>query len=266
LTTILETTGLCREFGDFLAVEDLNIGVQTGEVFGLLGPNGAGKSTTIKMLTTLLPPSAGTATIAGYDIKKQAPSVRRVVGYVPQVLSADGNMTGYENLLIFAKLYDVPRRERKARLDQALEFMGLGEAAHKLVRHYSGGMIRRLEIAQSLLHRPKVLFLDEPTVGLDPVARKAVWGHIEQLRREFGMTILLTTHYMEEADVLCNRIAIMHRGRMVVCGTPAELKDSVGNQDLDEVFAHYTGDKLIENGSSSYRDIARTRRTARRVG
>ncbi|MBI5931875.1 MAG: ATP-binding cassette domain-containing protein [Chloroflexi bacterium] len=272
MTTILATDHLCRKFGDSWAVDDLNIGVETGEVFGLLGPNGAGKSTTIKMLTTLLTPSAGTATIAGYDIKRQPAMVRRIVGYVPQVLSADGNMTGYENLLIFAKLYDVPRRELKQRLTEALEFMGLGEAAHRIVRNYSGGMIRRLEIAQSMLHRPKVLFLDEPTVGLDPVARKAVWGHIEQLRSEFGMTILLTTHYMEEADILCNRIAIMHQGRVMACDTPTTLKSSVEGAEksehvnLDDVFAYYTGDKFVENGSSSYRDIARTRRTARRLG
>lgn len=268
MTTILQTDHLSRDFGDFRAVDDATIGVESGEVFGLLGPNGAGKSTTIKMLTTLLPPSAGTASIAGFDIKRQPAKVRRVVGYVPQILSADGNMTGYENLLIFAKLYDVPRREIKIRLMQALEFMGLDEAAHKIVRNYSGGMIRRLEIAQSLLHRPPVLFLDEPTVGLDPVARKAVWGYIKQLRTDFGMTILLTTHYMEEADVLCNRIAIMHRGRIRACDTPAALKSSVEgeNVNLDDVFAYYTGDKFVENGSSSYRDIARTRRTARRLG
>lgn len=272
--TILQTDQLGRRFSDFWAVDDLNIAVETGEVFGLLGPNGAGKSTTIKMLTTLLSPSAGTATIAGYDIKRQPAMVRRVVGYVPQILSADGNMTGYENLLIFAKLYDVPRRELKTRLTEALEFMGLGEAAHKIVRNYSGGMVRRLEIAQSMLHRPRLLFLDEPTVGLDPVARKAVWGHIQELKTQFGMTILLTTHYMEEADVLCNRIAIMHRGRVVACDTPAALKSSVEgkqaksgeNVNLDDVFAYYTGDQFAENGSSTYRDIARTRRTARRLG
>ncbi|CAG0994665.1 partial Daunorubicin/doxorubicin resistance ATP-binding protein DrrA, partial [Anaerolineae bacterium] len=160
------------------------------------------------------------------------------------------------------------RRELKARLTEALEFMGLGEAAHKIVRNYSGGMVRRLEIAQSMLHRPRLLFLDEPTVGLDPVARKAVWGHIQELKTQFGMTILLTTHYMEEADVLCNRIAIMHRGRVVACDTPATLKSSVAgeNVNLDDVFAYYTGDQFAENGSSTYRDIARTRRTARRLG
>ncbi|MCW5854402.1 MAG: ATP-binding cassette domain-containing protein, partial [Anaerolineae bacterium] len=166
----------------------------------------------------------------------------------------------------FAKLYDLPRIERETRVRDALAFMGLADAADRLVRTYSGGMIRRLEIAQSMLHRPAVLFLDEPTVGLDPVARQAVWEHIEQVRSTYNTTILLTTHYMEEADRLCQRIAIMHLGKMVALGTPAELKASVGGPTttLDEVFAHYTGDTLETGGS--FRDTSRTRRTARRLG
>jgi ABC-2 type transport system ATP-binding protein len=187
--------------------------VGAGEVFGLVGPNGAGKTTVIKMLTTLLWPTSGRARVAGFDLIRQAGSVRRAIGYVPQALSVDGSLTGYENLLIFAKLYDIPRRERESRLREALRFMGLGDAADKLVREYSGGMIRRLEIAQSTLHRPRVLFLDEPTVGLDPLARQAVWEHVEDLRDNYGTTIFLTTHYMEEADSLCHRVAIMHAGK-----------------------------------------------------
>jgi ABC-2 type transport system ATP-binding protein len=257
---------LTRTFGDFTAVKNLNLSVEEGEVFGLLGPNGAGKTTTIKMLTTLIPPTSGTAQIAGLDVLRRASSVRRLIGYVPQLLSADGSLTGYENLLIFAKLYDLDPKLRERRVREALQFMGLGDASNRLVRTYSGGMIRRLEIAQSMIHAPRMLFLDEPTVGLDPVARKVVWGRIEELRREFGTTILLTTHYMEEADVLCNRIAIMHLGEMVALDTPDALKQSIGAPDvtLDDVFAHYTGAAL--EGGGNYRDTIRTRRVASRVG
>lgn len=263
---ILETERLTRAFGDFVAVKGLTLSVDEGEVFGLLGPNGAGKTTTIKMLTTLLEPTTGTARIAGLDIVRQASRVRHIIGYVPQLLSADGALTGYENLLIFAKLYALPGREREPRVREALHFMGLDGAADKLVRTYSGGMIRRLEIAQSMIHAPRVLFLDEPTVGLDPVARKSVWERIEQLRREFGTTILLTTHYMEEADVLCSRIAIMHLGEMVALGSPDELKAKIGGADvtLDDVFAHFTGAELEAGGN--YRDTLRSRRTAQRLG
>ena len=263
---IIQTMGLTRRFGAMTAVDALTLEVAAGDVFGLLGPNGAGKSTAIKMLTTLLDPSAGTAGVGGFDIVRQPSNVRRVIGYVPQALSADGNLTGYENLLIFAKLYDVPRDERDKRVHDALGLMGLTEAAHKLVRTYSGGMIRRLEIGQAMLHRPLVLFLDEPTVGLDPIARRAVWEHLERIRAETGMTIFLTTHYMEEADSLCNRVAIMHRGKVAAIGTPLELKERIGGPEksLDDVFVHFTGDELESGGS--YRDASRSRRTARRVG
>jgi ABC-2 type transport system ATP-binding protein len=263
--TILETIDLTKRFGDLAAVDGLTISIASGEVFGLVGPNGAGKTTVIKMLTTLLPPTAGDAFVAGFDIIHHAGDVRRNIGYVPQLVSADGGLTGYENLLIFAKLYDIPRAERSERLRDALEFMGLTDAADKLVRNYSGGMIRRLEIAQSVLHRPKVLFLDEPTVGLDPVARKAVWDHIQRLRTDFGTTIFLTTHYMEEADGLCNRVAIMNLGKVVALGSPAELKASIGDgtATLDDVFVHYTGFEIDSGGG--FRDASRTRRAAKRL-
>jgi ABC-2 type transport system ATP-binding protein len=263
---ILTTDALTRRYGELTAVNALTISVESGEVFGLLGPNGAGKTTVIKMLTTLLPPTSGNACIGAFDIAHHAADVRRVIGYVPQLLSADGALTGYENLKAFTKLYDVPRTERESRVRDALAFMGLADVANKLVRTYSGGMIRRLEIAQCMLHRPQLLFLDEPTVGLDPVARQAVWDRIEQLRADYGTTIFLTTHYMEEADDLCDRVAIMHLGKVTVIGTPEELKRSIGGNGttLDEVFAHYTGDTLESGGS--YRETARTRRTARRLG
>jgi ABC-2 type transport system ATP-binding protein len=263
---ILETKALSRCFDGHTAVDALTIAIEAGEVFGLLGPNGAGKTTTIKMLTTLLPPTSGTAAVAGFDIVQQAPEVRRIIGYVPQLVSADGALTGYENLLIFAKLYDIPRAERQARLKDALALMGLTEAADRMVREYSGGMIRRLEIAQSMLHRPQVLFLDEPTVGLDPVARRVVWEHIGQLRRAYGTTILMTTHLMEEADHLCHRVAIMHLGRVAAIGSPAALKASLGGNSitLDDVFVHYASGTLDSGGT--YRETSRTRRTAQRLG
>lgn len=266
MTPILHTEALTRRFGALTAVKELSLSVDEGEIFGLLGPNGAGKSTVIRMLTTLLPPTSGDAFVAGFSITRQAPQIRRCIGYVPQMLSADGTLSGYENLLIFAKLYDLPRREREERVRAALAFMGLTESADALVRTYSGGMIRRLEIAQSTLHRPRVLFLDEPTVGLDPAARHAVWEHVQRLSGEYGMTIFLTTHLMEEADSLCSHIAIMHVGEVAASGTPASLKAAIGgdNVTLDDVFIHYTGSELQSGGS--YRDTSRARRTAQRLG
>ncbi len=263
---ILETNALTRRFGSLVAVDSLTISVEPGEVFGLLGPNGAGKTTAIKMMTTLLPPTSGDARVVGFSISRQPSDVRRVIGYVPQMLSADGTLSGYENLLIFAKLYDIPRAEREKRVHDALEFMGLDEVGDNLVRTYSGGMIRRLEIAQSMLHRPRLLFLDEPTVGLDPSARRAVWGHVRQMSAEYGMTIFLTTHLMEEADNLCGRVAIMHLGKVAALGTPETLKSSIDleNATLDDVFIHYAGGELESGGN--YREASRARRVARRLG
>src|SRR5579864_4544438 len=192
LMSAVETQRLSRNFGSIKAVEDLNLSVPAKSIFGLLGPNGAGKTTTIRMLTTMLAPSTGAARVAGLDVVAQPKNVRKAIGYVSQMLSADGALTGYENLLLFARIYGIPIRERKQRILDSLEFMGLTAAARVLVRHYSGGMIRRLEIAQSMLHRPPVLFLDEPTVGLDPIARNSVWERLTQLRSQFGTTIFMT--------------------------------------------------------------------------
>lgn len=265
---VVATHALRRLFGDFAAVDGIDLNVQPGEVFGLLGPNGAGKSTTIKMLVTLLPPSGGTATVGGYDIQKQAHDVRRLIGYVPQALSADGTLTGMENLMIFAKLYDVPRNEQKQRVNDALEFMGLTEFAKRMVNTYSGGMIRRLEIAQTLIHRPRVLFLDEPTIGLDPVARRTVWNHLQDMRHQYGTTLFVTTHYMEEAESLCTRIAIMNKGKIAALDTPEGLIEKVGKEDasLEDAFAFFTGGDMEEDTSGSWKTTRNTRRTANRLG
>jgi ABC-2 type transport system ATP-binding protein len=261
----VETCALTKRFESLVAVNELTFSFPRGSIFGLLGPNGAGKSTLIKMLTTLLPPSEGTAFVAGFDIVRSPREVRRRIGYVSQMLSADGDLTGYENLLISAKLYGIPRSERALRIAEALDFMDLSQSAGKLVKHYSGGMIRRLEIAQSMLHRPSVLFLDEPTVGLDPFAKQAVWKHIRDLRREFNATIMMTTHDMLEADDLCETIAFMHQGKIAAIGSPADLKAAMGPQaSLGDVFIHYTGAEISEGGD--LRDVARTRRTSQRLG
>jgi ABC-2 type transport system ATP-binding protein len=267
-TPAIDAAGLLRRFGEVTAVDGIDLQVAAGEVFGLLGPNGAGKTTTIKMLITILPPTAGSARVAGHDVIREPAAVRRAIGYVPQLLSADGALTGRENLDLSARLYHLPGPLRRERIEDALGRMDLEEAADRLVRTYSGGMIRRLELAQAMLHDPVVLFLDEPTVGLDPVARTAVWEHVRRMRTDASdtaTTVVLTTHYMEEADALCDRVAVMHRGRIVAVGTPAELKAQVGPAaTLDDVFLHLTGSGIEPGGT--YRDVARTRRTARRMG
>ena len=230
-------SGLTKRFGDFLAVDNVAFCVGKGEIFDLIGPNGAGKSTLMKMLTTLLPPTAGTALIAGCDIVREPAEVRRHIGYVPQLLSADSSLSGYENLLLSARLYGIAWREREPRIKQALERMGLSDVANRLAGQYSGGMLRRLEIAQSLLHRPAVLFLDEPTVGLDPTARDTVWNRVLDLRASFRTTIVVTSHHMDEIDRFCDRIALIDHGSLTTIGTPEELKARIGpNASLDDVF------------------------------
>jgi ABC-2 type transport system ATP-binding protein len=263
----VRTLALTRKFGDLAAVDGATLAINRSEIFGLIGPNGAGKSTLIKMLTTLLPPSAGSAEVAGFDVVKQPAEVRRHIGYVPQLLSADGSLTGYENLLLSARLYGVPRAERKRRIEGALERMGLTAVAHRLVGHYSGGMIRRLEIAQSLVHRPAVLFLDEPTVGLDPAAREAVWERVLDLRDRFQRTMVVTSHHMDEIDQFCDRIALIDRGRIVAVGTSKELKAKVApGATLDDVFVHLisaTGETELGGG---YGEVRRARRAEREHG
>jgi ABC-2 type transport system ATP-binding protein len=260
----ISTVNLTREFGALVAVRSLNLVVPYGVIFGLLGSNGAGKSTTIKMLTTMLPPTSGNAFVAGYSILTDAVQIRRRMGYVSQMLSADGALTGVENLMLFARIYGIPRLERRLRIDAALQFMGLSDVGSNLVSSYSGGMIRRLEIAQSMLHRPKVLFLDEPTLGLDPVARHQVWQKLKEMRSSFGTTILLTTHDMEEADELCDRMAILQSGNLAVAGSPQELKTQAGTDSMDAVFIHFSGG--TSESASGYQDVRQVRRTARRMG
>lgn len=261
----IETMDLTRRFDDLTALDRLNLHVPYGEIFGLLGPNGAGKSTTIKMLATLLDPTSGTANIAGFDIRKSPAEVRRRIGYVPQLVSADGALTGWENLDFSGRLYGIHGAERKSRIEEALKFVNLADSAKKLVKTYSGGMIRRLEIAQAMLHRPVVLILDEPTVGLDPVARRSVWERLLELRQTYRMTMLISTHGMDEADELCDELAILHRGKMATVGNPEKLKQSVGpDATLDDVFSHYSGGSIEEGGS--YRDVRQARRSASRLG
>ena len=259
-------SGLTYRFGEHVAVNDVDLEIRPGETFGLLGPNGAGKTTTIRMLTTLLKPAAGRVTVFGVDAAARPMLVRRMIGYVPQLLSADGMLTGRENVELFARLFDVPRGQRATRVTEALAAMGLIGAADRLARTYSGGMIRRLELAQALINTPSLLVLDEPTVGLDPIARTDVWEYITNLRSSADMTVLMTTHYMDEADTYCDRIALMHQGRIRAEGTPAELKEALGAEvTLDDVFRHHTGDTL-EVSSGGIRDVRRARRTARRLG
>ncbi|MBK5186769.1 MAG: ATP-binding cassette domain-containing protein [Gemmatimonadaceae bacterium] len=261
----VQTSGLTRRFDELVAVDGIDLAIVRGSIFGLLGPNSAGKSTTIKILTTLLEPSAGSARVAGFDVRREPKQVRRCIGYVPQLLSADGALTGYENLMLSAKLYAIPRAERAERINDSLSFMGLQSSSRALVKTYSGGMVRRLELAQAMLHHPIVLFLDEPTVGLDPVARHAVWERLLESRTRYDITVLITTHDMEEADELCDRLAIMQAGRIAAEGSPEELKLQVGpNATLDEVFAHFGVGAIDEGGR--YRDVRNARRTASRLG
>jgi ABC-2 type transport system ATP-binding protein len=264
--TAVACTGLRHAFGDQVAVDDLDLIVRPGEIFGLLGPNGAGKTTTIRLITTLLPVRPGMVTVFGADPAARPFAVRRAIGYVPQLLSADGSLTGRENVSLFARLFDVPRRERADRVDGALTAMGLAEAADRMVKTYSGGMVRRLELAQALVNRPRLLILDEPTIGLDPVARGALWDRVTELRAGTGATVLVTTHYMDEADQYCERVALMHRGRIRALGTPGELKAALGPEStLEDVFRHHTGDTFAET-QGGFRDVRGTRRTARRLG
>ncbi|MFP5232961.1 MAG: ATP-binding cassette domain-containing protein [Acidobacteriota bacterium] len=224
-----------KRYGTFEAVKDVNFSVAEGEIFGLLGPNGAGKSTLIRMMTTLIPVTAGKAVVAGHDVSKDPDDVRRAIGVIPQAMTSDQDLTVEENLSIYAKLYGVPRAERERNIAEVLEAVDLAKWRSAQTKTLSGGMRRRLEIARGLVHNPRIFFLDEPTTGLDPVSRIAVWEMLNKLKTTRNLTMLITTHYMEEADKLCDRIAIVDHGTLVALGTPVELKNSVAGANVVEV-------------------------------
>lgn len=261
MSKAIEVSGLVHRFGGTEALRGVSFTVDSGEVFGLLGPNGAGKTTTIRVLLTLLRPMAGRATVAGLDAVADADAVRRSVGWVPQERAVDPLLTARENLRFAAGLYHLPARRARARASELLALVGLAADADRLVRGFSGGMRRRLELAMGLVHQPSVLFLDEPTLGLDIAARRAVWQHIEQIRRS-GRTILLTTHYLDEADSLCDRVAIIDNGRISAIGTPLELKRAYGQDTLCVDLAQPAADLVARVRShqsvSRVRDYGRT--------
>lgn len=223
----IQMSGLTKKFGNFTAVDSIDLEINEGEIFGLLGPNGAGKTTTISMLCTLLKPTSGTAIINGFDVNNKS-SVRKSIGIVFQDQSLDDELTGRENLDFHGRLYKVSKNDRKQRIDEVLKLVDLTEKSNDLVKTYSGGMKRRLEIARGFLHHPKILFLDEPTLGLDPGTRRVIWDYIKKLNHDEKMTIIITTHYMEEADYLCDRIAIVDHGKIVMLDTPENLKNVIG--------------------------------------
>jgi len=224
--------GLTKIYPRVKAVDEVSFTVDEGEIFGLLGPNGAGKTTTVRMLLTLIKPTSGRMSVFGIDGLTHPEKVRQMAGYVPQDVSVDGELTGYENILMYSKLYGVPGKERGRRIKDVLGYLDLQDRADDMVSTYSGGMMRRLEIAQTLVNRPRILFLDEPSIGLDPAAQRAIWELVNRLRDEFGATIFLTTHDMNEADTLCDRIGIMDKGRLVIIGQPSQLKATVGGDVL----------------------------------
>ncbi|HWG22567.1 ABC transporter ATP-binding protein [Actinospica sp.] len=267
----LEVTGLVYAYKQNRAVDGIDLRVAPGSVYGLLGPNGAGKTTAIRAITTLLPIPAGMVRVFGRDPARDQMGVRRSLGYVPQQLSADQGLTGRENVTNFARLFDVPRSVRAAKVERALDAVGLLDVADRMASAYSGGMVRRLELAQALVSSPRLLILDEPTIGLDPIARDSVWKHIAEVRAATGMTVLVTTHYMDEAEEHCDRISLMHQGRIQAVGSPEELIASLPDSrrdaaSLEDVFRYYSGgaglDEAVEGGM---RDVRSTRATANRV-
>lgn len=258
---------LNHRFGRKQAVVDLSLRIERGEIVGLLGPNGAGKTTTVRILDTLAPVQDGRVEIFGIDAAAHPMDVRCNIGYVPQQLSVDGALTARQNVAWFARLYDVPRRQVAARVDEVLEMTELSEVAGEVASRFSGGMVRRLELAQALVSRPSLLLLDEPTVGLDPVARDAIWARIASLRDDSGMTVLLTTHYMEEADVLCDRVALLAGGRLRLDGAPEALRAEIGpDATLEDVFRETVGSPLTPvppETRGGLRDVRTSRRSAR---
>ena len=255
----IQARELTKRFGDFTAVDHVSFEVRRGELFGLLGPNGAGKTTLSRMLTTLIVPTSGQGFVAGFDVARDPERVREAIGVIPQALTSDLDLTGWENVDIYGGFYNLGRRARRERAQHLIHLVGLTERANDLVQTYSGGMRRRLEIARGLIHSPEVLFLDEPTIGLDPQSRRAVWDLLEQLRRETGLTISLTTHYMDEAETLCDRIAIVDGGKIIAIGTPAELKAMVKGSDRIELEVAGDAEKIVAllRGQPGVHDVTR---------
>jgi ABC-2 type transport system ATP-binding protein len=234
LHAAVETLDITKRFGDLTAVNKINLAIESREIFGLIGPNGAGKTTLIRMLTTVIQPTEGTARIAGYDIRENQDQVRRSIGVVSQATTLDVELTAWENMNIYAKYYGVPAETRKERIKELLEVVGLSDRANFTVGSYSGGMKRRLELVRSLIHHPRVLFLDEPTTGLDPQARSAVWEYLRGVHKKQEITVVITTHYLDEAESLCDRVAIVDYGKLMALGTPTELKRKVMGGDVVE--------------------------------
>ena len=257
---------LTKRYGSQKAVDNLSLKVATGEILGFLGPNGAGKTTTIKMLITLLEPTSGHGIIDKFDVVTNSADVRKIIGYVPQMISVDGALTAYENLKLMAQLYDIPLNEQQKRIDEILKFFDLEKNANSLVRTFSGGMVRKLEIGQAVLHRPKVLFLDEPTTGLDPIAKQNVWQRLLELNSKFGTTLFFSTHNMEEADEVCSRVAIINKGKLAAIDIADNLKKKTRkkNATLEDAFIFFTGNKLSEQGN--FRSISNTRQIERKRG
>ena len=256
---IIEVKNLVRKFDDFVAVNNITFSVKEGEIFAFLGPNGAGKTTTIKMLTTLLHPTSGTVRINGFDPQRDQDKVRKSFGIVFQDPSLDDELTAYENMEFHGVLYNVPRKLREERIQQLLSYVELWDRRNELVKHFSGGMKRRLEIARGLLHHPKIIFLDEPTFGLDPQTRNHIWSYVKKLNQEEKITIFFTTHYMEEADKVAQTVAVIDRGQIVAQASPAELKSRNNTASLEEAFIKLTGQRIREEEATG-KDRMRLRR------
>lgn len=259
MENIIEVKNLTKKFKELTAVDAVNFGVKKGEIFAFLGPNGAGKTTTIRMLTTLLEPSSGEILINGYSAQKQKSQARKSFGIVFQDPSLDNELTAFENLEFHGIMYDVPKKIRRERIEALLKFVGLSERRKEFVKNFSGGMKRRLEIARGLIHHPKILFLDEPTIGLDPQTRNYLWDYIKKLNKEEGMTVFLTTHYMEEAESICDTIAIIDLGKIIIKGTAQELKQKTGQDSLEKAFLELTGKQIRD-------ELGGSKERARNVG
>ena len=257
MTEIIEVRDLVKKYGDFCAVDHISFSVPRGKIFGFLGPNGAGKTTTIKILTTVLHPTSGTIRVNGFDPVRQQMQVRRGFGIVFQDASLDEELTALENMELHGVLYDVPSGERKTRIESLLKLLELWDRRNDFVKQYSGGMKRRLEIGRGLLHRPKILFLDEPTIGLDPQTRNHIWNYIQQMSQNENVTVFFTTHYMEEADRVADEVAVIDHGKIVAQGTPGELKEKTQCKTLEDAFIALTG-HTIRDEDSSAKDRMRT--------